>query len=75
MSWPHSNEAFSFQFFSWRRASLDEINFCLSLYHYGPVFAVAVALKLSWKIERPLREVLATVEGGDCIAIPARLQR
>jgi hypothetical protein len=75
LCWPHRNEAFSFQLFSWRRASSDEINFCLFLYHYGPVFAVALALKLGWKIERQLRELLATVEGGDCIAIPVRLQR
>lgn len=68
LNWPHRNKAFSFQFFSRRNASSDEINFCLFLYRYGPVFAVALARKIGWKIDRPLRELLATIESGDFTA-------
>ncbi len=62
LSWPRSNKEFCFQRFSWPNPSSDEINFCLLLHRYGPVFAVVSARKLGWKIGRPLREILAAVE-------------
>jgi hypothetical protein len=69
MIWPQSGALFSFQAFSWRNASSDEINFCSFLHRHGPVAAVALALKLGWRIERPLRELLATVGAENSILL------
>jgi hypothetical protein len=62
----------SFQAFSWRNAFFDEINVCLLLEVHWPLVAVALALKHGWKIERPLRGLLATVEdaAGSSVQAP-----